>query len=94
MCGKKHSEETKQKMSDSRSNEKHPMYGKHHSADLKQKMSTAKINNLPKQCGSGELNPMHNRVWYTNGINSKPIKQDEIEYYESIGYHKGRASKV
>ena len=30
------------------------------------------------------------RVWYTNGKENKTIISDDIEYYESIGWHKGR----
>ncbi len=36
--GKKHSEETKRKISISMSGEKHPLYGKHHSEEAKKKM--------------------------------------------------------
>lgn len=41
MLGRKLSEETKRKMSESRKGKKHPMYGKHHSEESKQKMSLA-----------------------------------------------------
>ena len=42
--GKTHSNETKQKMSETRKGEKHPMYGKTHSNETKQKISEAKKN--------------------------------------------------
>ena len=39
----KHSEETKRKMSEAKTGEKHPMFGKHFSEDTKRKMSEAHI---------------------------------------------------
>ena len=57
MFGKKHSEETKKKMSASKkglqSGEKNPMFGKHHSEETKKKMSASK-----KGLQYGEKNPM------------------------------------
>jgi group I intron endonuclease len=47
-CGK-HSEESKQKMSESTKGEKHPMWGKHRSEEYKQKMS---------ESTKGEKHPM------------------------------------
>ena len=40
--GRSHSEETKQKISEANSGEKHHMYGKHHTEEVKQKMSEAR----------------------------------------------------
>lgn len=46
--GVKRSEETKQKMSEAKKGENHPMYGKHHSEEHKQKISDAlKAENNP-----------------------------------------------
>ena len=41
----KHSEESKKKMSESVTGEKHPMFGKHHSEESKKKMSESKTGN-------------------------------------------------
>lgn len=45
--GKKHSEETRQKMSLAHSGDKHHLFGKHRSDDVKKKLSDS-IKNLPK----------------------------------------------
>ena len=50
--GKTLSEETRKKMSESRSGEKHPMYGKHHSDDTCKKIS---------ECIRGEKHPFYGK---------------------------------
>lgn len=50
--GKHHSEETRQKMSESRKGEKHHFYGKHHSEETKEKIRNTKI---------GSKNPMYGK---------------------------------
>lgn len=47
--GLKHSESTKQKISEAHRGDKHPMFGKHHSKEAIQKMSLAKKGKLPEQ---------------------------------------------
>lgn len=83
MVGKKHSEETKQKMSKSHSGELHPMYGKRHSEESKQKMSEAakKRPHPPTTLG---------RVWVNNGEVSKSIDPADLDYYTSLGFTRGR----
>ena len=95
MYGKKHSEETRKKISEHHadvSGENHPMYGKHHSEETLIKMR-------------GENNPMYGkkhseetrkkmsdafkgRHWYNNGI-------VQIQSFECpIGFTKGRLKKI
>ena len=40
--GKKHSEETKEKMSEANKGKNNPMYGKHHSEEARERMSKAR----------------------------------------------------
>lgn len=54
--GFKHSEETKKKLSISRSGEKNPFYGKNHSEETKKKISKTRIE---KGLSKGEKNPMY-----------------------------------
>jgi len=54
--GRKHSEETKKKMSEAQKGEKHHMYGKQHSEEAKRKMSLAT---------KGEKNSKYNPTEYT-----------------------------
>ena len=55
------SEETKNKMSESNSGEKNPMYGKHHSSEAKRKIGEAKKWS----------------IWINNGVISKRVQFDE-----------------
>ena len=57
--GKKHSAETKAKMSAAKISEKHPFYGKTHSAESKEKMSAA----------------LKGLLWFNNGITSIRAKE-------------------
>ena len=86
MIGKKHTEETKLKMSESRRGKLHPMYGKHHSEDSKKKMSdSAKARpHLPTTLG---------RVWVNNGETSRLVNLCDFDYYISRGFIKGRLFK-
>lgn len=47
MYGKKHSEETKEKMAKAHIGDKNMMYGKKHSEEAKEKMSLSKMGNVP-----------------------------------------------
>lgn len=86
MIGKKHSEETKKKMSQSRSGSLHPMYGKIHSKESRQKMSDAAKARSRRPTTLG-------RIWINNGKISKSVKQEDLSYYFSQGFVKGRLSK-
>lgn len=83
MVGRKHSDETKHKMSESRRGDKHPMYGKHHSDESRRKMSESakRRNHLPTTLG---------RIWINNGEFSKVIRPEELDHYISKGFTKGR----
>lgn len=98
--GKKHSEETRLKMSQNHvdfSKEKHPMYGKHLSEETRKKIS----ENHADVSGSknpfygvryiGELNPMYGKkyTWMNDGNKNKRVDLDKVEYYTNLGYKKG-----
>jgi len=76
--GIKRSEEYKQKMSEIKSGENHPMFGKHHDEETKRKMSDAQ---------SGEKNPMYGK---THSLKVKKILS-EINSIKQIGENNGRA---
>jgi len=44
--GKKHSEETRRRMSESKKGEKHPFYGKHHSKEARLKIKLARAKHI------------------------------------------------
>jgi len=78
MYGKKHSEETKQKMSEDRKGNKHPMYGKKLSDSAKQAKSLA----------------IKGRKWVNNGESQSQITINELETYLNKGYKLGMLSKT
>jgi len=102
--GHKHSEVTKQKMSEGRTGSKNSNYGNHwtQSEELKQlhsKLSSGSGNGMygkkhtdeTKQLiGSKNKESMTGRIRITNGDINKLVKPEELEYYLSNGYWKGR----
>ena len=60
--------------------------GCQHSEESKRKMSDRAKNRPHPATTLG-------RVWYTDGNENRVVRTDEIEYYESIGWHKGRTFK-
>ena len=42
----------------------------------------------------GNKSPMYNRISVTNGIESKYIKQEELQHYLDLGWYKGRQDNV
>lgn len=89
--GKHHSKESKKKMSKKLSGVNSPNYGKighmtgkHPSEETKIKIGEhAKINSKNNTNVVG-------KIWINNGVESKRIKQDELEMYETQGYKIGR----
>lgn len=63
------------------SGERNGMYGKSHTKQTRERMST-------KKCG--KKNSQHGKKWVTNGLNTIPVRQAEIEEYLSKGYRLGR----
>jgi group I intron endonuclease len=64
------------------------------SEESKAKMRKAKLDNLPKQCGSGEDNPMHGRVWINNGSESRPVEESDVQTFLSSGWELGRITDL
>jgi group I intron endonuclease len=105
--GHKHSDKTKKQMSKNRSGNKNSNYGNHwkmNEAQLKRRSELSSGENNPmygKQHTEETLrkiseknkgrNKGHIRV--TNGEINKTISPAELEYYESIGFHRGICSK-
>ena len=83
MVGKHHSEETKRKMSESRSGEKHPMYGKKHSEESRRKMSDSakKREHPPTSIGY---------VWIHTDSISKTVPKEDLDKYLAEGFIIGR----
>ena len=77
MYGKKHSKETKEKMSKNRKGEKHPMYGKKLSESAKQAKSLS----------------IRGRKWVNNGVTQNQILANELDTYLNNGYQLGMLSK-
>ena len=82
------SEETKQKMSEAKKGEKHPLYGKQLSEETKRKMSEAKKGNknmLGKHHTEETKRKIRNsskglnkdRIWINNGVENRFIHFDE-----------------
>lgn len=102
--GHKHSEETKKKMSDARTGTLNSNYGNrwNQSDELKalhSKLSSGENNgmfgkkhsdNTKKLIGEKNKLAMSGRVRITNGEINKIVKPEELEYYYSIGFYKGR----
>lgn len=105
--GKKFSEEHKKNLSKNHANtkgENSPWFGKHHTEETKKKMSEkqkGKVfsdehkHNISKNHAdvSGKNNPCYGTAWVNTGVTNKMIKVDELDYYISLGYYKGRVKK-
>ena len=65
MFGKHLSDETKRKISEAESGEKHHNYGKHHSEETKKKISDAQKGHTPWNKGKTGLH------WYNNGVKNR-----------------------
>lgn len=72
--GKKRSAESRQKMSDAHKGIKHTDEWK---------------NDLSKR-NSGSGNPNFGKKWYHNDVEQIMVKQEDIAYYEALGYIKGK----
>lgn len=105
--GHKHSEETREKMSRDRSGESNSNYGNHwnQSDELKalhSVLSSGENNGMygkkhsddtKKLIGMKNKESMTGRVRITDGHVNKIVKPDELDYYFSIGFYKGRTMK-
>lgn len=82
-----HSEETKQKMSESRK-------GHATSEETKRKISEAQ-KGRPKSPELAELarNASKGRIWITNGKDNKTIYEKDLPYFESQGFYRGMSHK-
>ncbi|MBO7212369.1 MAG: hypothetical protein J6V44_15385 [Methanobrevibacter sp.] len=98
-----HTEETKQKMSESRKGEKNSNYGNRWTQSDELKALHSKIssgegngmfgkkhsNNTKKLIGEQNLG----RIPITNGTINKRVKPEDLEYYLSLGFYKGYTKK-
>lgn len=102
--GHKHTEETKKHMSEMRSGENNANYGNRWKQSdelraLHSKISSGSGNGMYGKKHSeetkhiiGEKNrkSMTGRIRITNGKENKIVKPEDLDYYFSIGYYKGR----
>ena len=105
--GHRHTETTKQKMSDDRKGEKNSNYGNRwtQSEELKalhSKLSSGEANGMfgkkhsdeaKKLIGEKNSKALRGRIHMTNGEVNKYVKPDDINYYLSIGFYKGFTKK-
>lgn len=88
------SEESRAKRRDIFSGEGNPFYGRHHSKESKEKMREKLLGHeLSKETRNKISAKLLGTVFYNNGEKTVRISKDEISYYESLGYTKGRARK-
>ena len=82
-----HSHLGKHLSEEAKSNISKALSGKKKSDSHKQSLSRSR-----KESGMavGEKNPNYGKLYYTNGVEEVHIREDEVPYYESIGYYKGR----
>lgn len=106
--GKVLSDSTRKKISDKLSGPNHPMYGKHLSDETKRKLSeslTGKVwsdesKATRSKLYTGKGNPNYGKpgnlgkISITNGIESRYINPEEIDYWRSLGYDKGKLESV
>lgn len=64
--------------------------GRHHSYETKMKMSKVKKE---KQMQDGYINPLCYMCWVNNGVDTIRIKKEDIDYYISKGWKRGRVIK-
>lgn len=109
MLGKHHTDEAKQIMSIKakerlKNKENHPMYGRHNTGGFKGKHHTDESKELLRNSHLGKplsdktkkifTQQRTGRIWMTNGIDCKFVKdENKIQYLLSIGYKKGRLLK-
>lgn len=76
--GKKHTEETKKKISKTNSGKNHPFYGKHHSEESKRKMSLMKLvenNGMYDKTHSEETKRKMRKAWKNRKRKIKLLKE-------------------
>lgn len=81
MYGKKHSEETRKKMSGLFSQERNPFYGHNHSDESRKKISESRI---------GNKNPGANKKWIVKDTESKRVLESDLQSYLDAGWKLGR----
>lgn len=59
-------------------------YGRKHSDETKKKMSE-----IARQ-KTGHLNSQYGTCWMNNGVENKKVKKEKIDFYNNLGYTKGR----
>jgi len=95
ISGWNHSGATKQKISEARTGEKHPMYGKQHSPETKQKMSKARTgrHHSPEtrkkmsekaKLRTGEKNPMYGQGYKLQGEKNPMYIPRTLEMIEDV----------
>ena len=77
MKGKHHSEESRNKMSESQKGENNPRFGKHHSAESRKKISEAK---------KGENNPMFGKPAWNKGKQHSPEARKKMSESKKGSY--------
>lgn len=90
--GRKHSEESKRKMSEARIGrfgaEKHPMYGKKHSEESKQKMSQSLIGRKTSDETRKKLSAAHsgiNHHFYGKNLSDEHVQKLSISHMGKLG---------
>lgn len=75
--GKKHTDETKKKMSEKQSGTNNGFYGRKHTLEARQKISAKNTH-------------AKNTVWINNGTNNKRAKKEELQLYLENGFVLGK----
>lgn len=105
--GHKHSEETKQKMSESRRGENNGNYGNHWKMTDEQRKQCSELSKgekngmygrkhsdeTKKLIGDKNRGALKGRIRVTDGTTNKTIHPEELDYYLSIGFRKGMTFK-
>lgn len=93
--GKKHSDETKKKMSEAQKGEKHPMYGKHHSEEAKQKMSEAHKGTHHTEEAKQKIREGRSKQVYQYTLDGELIKiwPSTMEIQRELGYFNSNISR-
>jgi len=84
--GKKHSSETRAKLSAGMKGENNPFYGKKHSPETRAKQSagnkgkthTPEVRKSLSQTHIGTRNSQYGTMWISNGVTNKKIKKNDI----------------
>lgn len=92
LYGKHHSEEAKQKMSESRKGENNGMYGRHHSEETKRRISESKSGNKHHMYGKNlstetrlKISESHKGLKYSDETKQKISKNKSIYVYHING---------